>query len=134
MPLVILAGQPCTGKTTFANLLRRHLEGQEEIHKIVVINEENLSIKKFDAYRDSLGEKKARGSIKSAVDHALEHDCVVIVDSLNYIKGYRYELFCIARSLRTAHCCVWVECDEASSAERSAARNESGVDNYDPTM
>ena len=38
---------------------------------------------------DAASEKKTRGALKAATDRALVKDRVVIVDSLNYIKGYR---------------------------------------------
>jgi len=57
-------------------------------------------------YTDNFREKNTRSSIKAAVERFLTRDVVVICDSLNYIKGYRYELYCIARALRTTHCVV----------------------------
>ncbi len=52
----------------------------------------------------------ARGEIKTAVERLLSKEAVVICDSLNYIKGFRYELFCRARSIGTLSCVVrqWV--------------------------
>ena len=44
-------------------------------------------------------EKNARASLKAAVERELSKESVLIADDLNYIKGYRYELFCIARAL-----------------------------------
>ena len=45
------------------------------------------------------------GSLKSAVDHRLSAESVVVLDSLNYIKGFRYELYCSTRTfLRTVWC------------------------------
>jgi len=38
---------------------------------------------------------------------------IVIADGLNYIKGYRYELYCIARTASAAYCCAWVGADAA---------------------
>jgi len=34
---------------------------------------------------------------------------IAILDSLNYIKGYRYELHCLSKSLGQQHCVVWVK-------------------------
>lgn len=34
-------------------------------------------------------------------------DAVVIVDSLNYIKGYRYQLYCVAREQKTTYCVIY---------------------------
>jgi tRNA uridine 5-carbamoylmethylation protein Kti12 len=116
MPLVIISGYPKSGKTTFANLLLNYLETRlinDNIKdkKVILINEEMLSINKSDGYKDSNNEKKTRGALKSACNTALNSDCYVIIDSLNYIKGYRYELYCIARSIRSPHCVCWIQCD-----------------------
>ena len=85
MPLVIISGFPCCGKTTFTHRLVESLNA-EGISKIKVINEESERIPKFDGYHDTPQEKKTRGALKSAVDHALDAECVVILDSMNYIK------------------------------------------------
>ena len=47
----------------------------------------------------SQAEKNARASLKAAVERELNKESVLIADDLNYIKGYRYELFCIARAM-----------------------------------
>jgi protein KTI12 len=44
--------------------------------------------------------------MKAGVERFLSKDVVVILDSMNYIKGYRYELYCIARAMRTPNCVV----------------------------
>ena len=85
MPLVIISGFPCCGKTTFTHRLVESLKN-EGISKVKVINEESERILKFDGYQDTPQEKKTRGALKSAVDHALDAECVVILDSMNYIK------------------------------------------------
>ena len=33
-------------------------------------------------------------------------DTIVIADAMNYIKGYRYQLYCIVRAMGTTHCIV----------------------------
>lgn len=43
------------------------------------------------------------------MERLLSHDCHVILDSLNYIKGYRYELYCLSKLLKTTQCLVY--CD-----------------------
>ena len=48
------------------------------------------------------------------------------------IQGFRYELFCMAKTLRTPHCCVWVESDDIVSErwneERKSLDPSSGYD------
>ena len=127
MPLIIIAGYPCCGKSTFCVRLASYLEAQG-VKKVIIINEETENINKRSAYLESSAEKKTRGSLKSAVDHVLDAESFVILDSMNYIKGYRYELFCISRSLRTPHCCIWVESDEDSATTWNNLRNQANVD------
>jgi protein KTI12 len=55
---------------------------------------------------DAREEKKARGAHLSAVERLLSKDDIVIADGLNYIKGFRYQLYCVARALSTPHCVI----------------------------
>jgi len=42
------------------------------------------------------------------VKRALGRDSIVVVDGLNYIKGYRYQLWCYAKEVGTGMCVVHV--------------------------
>lgn len=100
----------------------------------MLINEERLNQRKREAYANSHREKDVRGALKGAVDHELDSSTYVIVDSLNYIKGFRYELYCCARTMRCPHCVIWVACDEALSVQWNEQRLEGGADGYDPLV
>ena len=70
-----------------------------------------------------------RASIKSNVEKLIDQNRVVIVDSQNYIKGYRYELYCLARNAQTNILTVF--CDtEREVAEKLCA--EGGYPNPFP--
>ncbi|KAF6778572.1 hypothetical protein AHF37_01950 [Paragonimus kellicotti] len=66
-----------------------------------------------EIYTDSKKERELRGQHKSEVERALTASCpsgdrsrnriVVIMDAPNYIKGYRYEMYCLAKSLKHPH-------------------------------
>lgn len=148
MPLIIVSGYPCTGKTTFSTALSDSLRAADPNRNVVLINEESLHMNKQDYFSGTIGvrccrrcinslitdaarEKLLRQNLKSAVDHVLNSETYVILDSLNYIKGYRYELYCIARSQRTPHCVVLVECDYETTKLWNAGR---GDDCLDPTV
>jgi protein KTI12 len=51
-------------------------------------------------------EKKTRGFLLAAVERLLTKEDVVIADGMNYIKGLRYQLYCVARAVGTPHCVV----------------------------
>jgi protein KTI12 len=130
MPLVMLSGLPSSGKTTRALQLQKALEDKIESSsqkmKIHVINDDSLNINRqvyegvlftlslasFKClYLDTKSEKAARGTFFSAVQRALSKDTIVIADGMNYIKGFRYQLFCEAKALSTPHCVVFLYLD-----------------------
>lgn len=55
---------------------------------------------------DSRSEKPARSTIITAVQRNMNKDTVVILDSLNYIKGFRYQLYCAAKEAGVRVCTV----------------------------
>jgi len=135
MALILLSGFPCCGKTTFANKLKNEILKRNDKQRVVIVNEEALNVEKLSGYMDSTHEKFSRGLLKAAVDREVSvTDTIVISDSLNYIKGYRYELYCIARALRLVTCCVYVEAADAAANRWNSARREQNIDTYTDEM
>ena len=55
----------------------------------------------------------------------------MIADSLNYIKGYRYELYCIARAQRVKNCCIYIDYNDTSKCDAwNIQRQSEEVDTY----
>ncbi|KAJ3038383.1 kti12, chromatin associated [Rhizophlyctis rosea] len=115
-----MCGIPCSGKTTRATELASLLEKYISDHaptlsekkisirpNVVILNDESLKIDKTSAYSDPTSEKNARASLLSAVERHLSRETLLICDSTNYIKGFRYQLYCIARALGTPHCVIY---------------------------
>lgn len=55
---------------------------------------------------DSRSEKPARGTLFSAMQRQMGQGTILIVDSLNYIKGFRYQMYCAAREMKIRVCTV----------------------------
>lgn len=120
MPSIVLAGHPCVGKTTFAHLLAKRAlsHPSASIKQIVHISESTAcpDQTKAECYSNSHMEKTTRAALKSEFDRAVissaanndSGSTLVILDSLNYIKGYRYELYCISKAAGERHCVVWI--------------------------
>ncbi|XP_077452722.1 protein KTI12 homolog [Stigmatopora argus] len=116
MPLIVMCGYPCSGKTRRAKELKVHFEQTTE-RKVHVVAESLLTVEKNAVYADSQKEKQVRAALKAEVERKVNKDDIVILDSLNYIKGYRYELFCLIKHVQTPHCLVYcLTSDEVSSA------------------
>lgn len=73
--------------------------------KVHLINDESLGLSRH-VYHLARSEKDARAEEYSAVKRVLSRDDIVIVDGLNYIKGFRYQLYCEAKAVQTTNCVV----------------------------
>ncbi|KAL4524623.1 hypothetical protein Ndes2526B_g06820 [Nannochloris sp. 'desiccata'] len=129
MPLIVICGHPCSGKTTVAKRIAEAclLKGSEVIH----VDEESLHLLRDASYKDVPSEKNTRGLLRSVVDRNLNKSRVVIFDSLNNIKGYRYELYCIAKAAATRYCMVHVDTPAETCEEWNETRVGSDVGVHD---
>ncbi|KAL3894543.1 MAG: hypothetical protein SGCHY_005212 [Lobulomycetales sp.] len=133
MPLVTLCGYPCAGKSTRAAQLCEFLTAHG--HKCSVVTDDG-----------NADEKKLRANVLSLVERKLGQTEILILDSSNYIKvpapasllirqkGFRYQLYCIAKNMSTTHCVLYTACpvEQAKSwnSKRTpkAARDEAVMD------
>ncbi|CAG8606052.1 2446_t:CDS:2, partial [Acaulospora colombiana] len=139
MPLIIMCGIPSSGKTTCAKKVERYFvdkfASQEKTGLVHLINDESLGIKK-DSYKASLAqqidtrieEKKTRASLISAVERLISKDSLLIADGMNYIKGFRYQLYCIARAIGTPHCVVYCGTPVDAARKWNSGRGEEGYE------
>ena len=123
-----MCGVPSSGKSTrarqIADFITQVGEEQKDGREVVLVNEEMLGLAKDLYLRDPQQEKILRASLKSAVEKFIDAQRVVILDSLNYIKGYRYELYCLARSANTQICNVFCDTDMEVAREWNAQNYE----------
>lgn len=122
--LVLMCGHPASGKTSAVADLRARLEAKGR--RVVVVDEPGLRLRRDDAYADARAEKNTRGLLKATVERALYRDGpVVVLDAGNGIKGYRYELWCLARQAQTRFCVVHCDTLPEEARERNDARRRS---------
>ncbi len=121
MPCLVIAGHPSAGKTTLALKLKERALKHNAIDEVVILNEESecdgyqegKANAKQELYETSFAEKQTRGALKAAFDRAVKKTSgsskrLVILDSMNYIKGFRYELHCISKASGEKHGILWV--------------------------
>ncbi|KAH7911030.1 chromatin associated protein KTI12 [Hygrophoropsis aurantiaca] len=130
MALITITGYPSSGKSRRAVQIKEHLDKhlQDSTYagpslKVSILSDELLNIE-TKAYNDSRSEKPARGALFTAMQRQMGQDTILIVDSLNYIKGFRYQMYCAARELKLRMCTVYVVATPELSKEWNEARQD----------
>lgn len=145
MPLIIITGLPTSGKSTRAKQLHSFLSEKIKSqpdpqdatssttpkYRLHLVSDQTQSIDRavYDLSPERLpahtrsanaSEKDARAALYGAVKRVLGPRDIVILDGLNYIKGWRYQLYCEAKNVSTPSAVLQVGC----TRERSKAVNE----------
>lgn len=146
MSLILVCGIPASGKSTIADKLCRLFEADGADVRIIRDGDAAIATLRRDnsatvkqhvssgeqnkdrvlrqaLYQDFKTEKQTRAQLRTNSERALSiPKTVVIVDSLNYIKGFRYELYCVAKTAGATygvvHSCAPSEVCEARDTER----------------
>ena len=124
MPFVLICGFPCSKKTTRAKEIKEFLE-QKHSQNVEIVSDQSMDVQRNTVYSDSKQEKEIRGNLKSAVQRLISKENIVILDSLNYIKGFRYELFCITKASQTPHCVIFCDINKDEGWDLNSKREES---------
>lgn len=107
MPLIILCGRPSSGKSTVAHYIQECCTSSGIACEVVT--EATIQLDKNECYKNAYNEKMALGALRSEIERRLQKTKVLVFDSLNLIKGYRYEIWCLARGAGTRCCLVYVD-------------------------
>ncbi|KAF7970384.1 hypothetical protein HWV62_24245 [Athelia sp. TMB] len=132
MALITISGYPCSGKTRRAQQIKSQLEQrladptyEGPKLKVCIVSDDTLSLGR-NAYDDSKSEKPARGALLTATQRQMGQGTILIVDALNYIKGFRYQMYCAAREHKLRVCTVYV----VATKDLCRSWHESRTDGY----
>lgn len=114
MSLILLVGVPGSGKTTLANNLKKKFDEMKQ--DCAIVTEKGVEAGTFDS---SNNERLGRSDFKAAVGRMLSLERVVICDGMNFIKGFRYEIFCLARENHLRWCVAFCDVDDETAFNRS---------------
>lgn len=133
---------PTSGKSTRAKQLYEYLDSKINTttppkYRLHLISDQSLSIHRSVYDLSSVpahvrsanaSEKDARATIYGAVKRVLSDKDIVILDGLNYIKGWRYQLHCEAKAVRTPSCILQIGCSKDRSKEVNDTRLQKQTD------
>ncbi|KAL5110257.1 hypothetical protein TcWFU_004511 [Taenia crassiceps] len=136
MPLILLCGYPCSGKSVVATRLASLLSEQDLDCVVKVISEADIARtispndcseqdSRITIFANASLEKQLRSQIKSQTGRILSRKkgssaLCVLVDANNYIKGYRYEMYCLAKATRQQQAIVYCTTSEATCRANNA--------------
>lgn len=137
---------PTSGKTTRAKQLERYLaekissttgtassiaSPQQPRYRLHYISDTTLSISRavYDlsvrqehTRSANASEKDARAAMYGAVKRVLSDRDIVVLDGPNYIKGWRYQLHCEAKAVRTPSAILQIGCSVDKAREINEKR------------
>lgn len=129
--MILISGFPSSGKThrsqQLVDFFSRKFTSLDPPSPYTIhhISDDSLGLSR-SVYATARAEKDARATLESALKRSLNPRAIVIADSLNYIKGFRYQLYCEAKAVRTPHCVVHVGTPAEKCRELHARTLESG--------
>lgn len=142
LQLILITGLPTSGKSTRAAQLYDYLTERIAAEssasstpkfRLHLISDQSLSISRSVYDLDpahtpahvrsaNASEKDARAALYGAVKRVLSPRDIVILDTLNYIKGWRYQLYCEAKNVQTPFGLVQIGCPVARARGVNEAR------------
>ena len=90
MPLIVICGGPCSGKSTIASQLVKHFSNNPDVTTDVhlVSDQSHYESSSRDLiYGQAANEKRLRAALKDDVTRNLSDKKLVVIDAMNYIKG-----------------------------------------------
>lgn len=112
MPLILVTGLPSSGKSKTSSELCNFFQNKlketgDSRHVRIVSDGDNLDWDgRNEIYMSIPKEKELRGWLRAEAQRYINLNQIVILDSAAYIKGFRYELFCMSKEARTQYCVV----------------------------
>lgn len=118
MALIMVTGLPCSGKSItaqrIADCLREKLKAANDTRQVrIVSDQDTLDWDGRNAvYMSIAKEKELRSWLRAEAQRYINLNQIVILDSAAYIKGFRYELFCMTKEAKGHYCIVELLLDE----------------------
>lgn len=137
MPLIMVTGLPSSGKSTtsqcISDYMARRLAGINDSRKVRIVSDsDSLDWDGRDnIYMSIPKEKELRGWLRAEAQRYVNLNQIVILDAAAYIKGFRYELHCLAKEAKTQYCIVELLIDTESSWKWNQKRVEKSIKEQD---
>ena len=137
----MISGYPSSGKTYRSRQLidyfTQRISDSEDPKvkrlKLHHTDDQGLGVSR-GIYATARAEKDARATFSSAVKRVLGREVIVVADGMNYIKGFRYQLYCEAKAVQTPSCVVHVGTPADMCREMNSVALEAKTGGYEPEV
>ncbi|MHA1472478.1 MAG: AAA family ATPase [Promethearchaeota archaeon] len=121
--LIILVGLPASGKTTFANIIKKKLKLHYQA-EVKIIDPDLIRNKLTPTSFNFQIEPRVRKETLEKVRRYLKKGIIVISDDLNYYSSMRHDLKSIADELKTKYYTIHISASLALCLERNKNRSK----------
>ena len=121
--LIILVGLPASGKTTFANIIKKKLNIHSQA-EVKIIDPDLIRYKLGSKMFDFQMEPRVREKALEKVRGYLKKGMIVISDDLNYYSSMRHDLKSIADDLKTKFYTIHISASLELCLERNKNRSK----------
>lgn len=131
MPLVVITGYPCSGKSSIAEQIYQHALELSSLNSFsVILLKDTKAGFNCNAPLNTSLEKNIRSSLLSDTERHLDKQTLVIVDASHEIKGWRYQMHCLSRAVNTIYCVVYCATPKNTCIEWNESRKQNHKDHY----
>lgn len=131
MPLVVITGYPCSGKSFIAEQIYQYaLQFSNLDPSSVILLTDTKAGFNCNAPLDTSLEKNIRSSLLSDTERYLDKQTLVVVDASHEIKGWRYQMHCLSRAVNTTYCVVYCATPKNTCIEWNESRKQNHKDHY----
>lgn len=130
MPLIIVTGLPCSGKSTtsknIAECLGARLTKDGDLRQVRIVSDsDTLDWDGRNSIFTSIPkEKELRSWLKAEAQRYINLNQIVILDCAAYIKGFRYELYCMTKEAKTQYAVVEKRLSRSTCLDWNSQRAE----------
>ncbi|CAJ0949587.1 unnamed protein product, partial [Mesorhabditis belari] len=137
MPFLLVTGYPACGKSTIVDRIAEHF--REKGKEVNIIREDDYHLFDRSVYNDATKEKEFRSYLRSELQKMISKKNIVICDGLNYIKGFRYELFLVGKLAKTTYAVLQIDgtketCRYLNEQKSPNERQVGRLETEDPTF
>lgn len=129
MVVLIICGLPCSGKSTISYRISEHYKNEFQKSVKIISENDDLNLEREELFNNSRLEMTVRSSLKNSVSQLINSYEILILDSMSYIKSFRYEIFCLCKAQKRPLVLIYCDVDLETAISWNEKRKSESCEN-----